>query len=124
MACVAEDVADGGRDIGRRERGRGHLVEEGLEQVVVLAVHQHDADRRMLEGPGGPQPPNPPPTMMTVGLEELDLSPPLAPYVGHEDIGGLDPGQGVGLVLVEDHPVPGGHGDPGLALEHLDAARQ
>jgi len=46
-----EDVADRGRDVGRVQGRRGDLVEQGLEQVMVLAVHHHHLDRRIRERP-------------------------------------------------------------------------
>ncbi len=45
----AHDAPDRGCDVRRRERGRGHLVEQRLEQVVILAVDQHDAKGRTAE---------------------------------------------------------------------------
>ena len=50
---VAQHVADGGGDLALGEDPGGHLVEQGLEEVVVGPVDQGDADRRPLEGPGG-----------------------------------------------------------------------
>jgi hypothetical protein len=41
-----EHLADRGGDLGRRQRGRGHLVEQGLEDVVVLAVEEQDVQVR------------------------------------------------------------------------------
>ena len=49
---VAQDVADGRRDLPLREDAGGDLVEQGLEQVVVCPVDQGDPDRRPLEGAG------------------------------------------------------------------------
>jgi hypothetical protein len=40
--------------------------------------------------------------------------------VGQEEVGGLEGLQRAELVFVEDDPVPGKHGDPGLALESFD----
>ncbi len=50
---VPQDVADGGRDLALREDPGGHLVEQGLEEVVVRPVDDGDADGRPLEGAGG-----------------------------------------------------------------------
>ena len=50
---VAEDVADGRCDLALREDPGGHLVEQGLEEVVVGPVDEGDPHRRPLEGPGG-----------------------------------------------------------------------
>jgi len=41
---LAQDVADGARDCWRGQAGRGHLVEQGLEQVMVGAVDDDDLD--------------------------------------------------------------------------------
>ena len=49
---IAQDVADGRRDGGRRQAGRGHLVEQGLEKVVVGAVDDDDFDVRVRQGFG------------------------------------------------------------------------
>ena len=40
----AQDVADGRRHRGRGQTGRGHLVEQGLKQVVVGAVDERHLD--------------------------------------------------------------------------------
>jgi hypothetical protein len=43
VGLLAQDAADGRGDVGRGQRGGGHLVEQGLEDVVVLAVDDRDA---------------------------------------------------------------------------------
>src|SRR5947208_3065841 len=41
--CLArEDAADWRRDVGRRQGGRGDLVEQRLEQVIVAAINDRD----------------------------------------------------------------------------------
>ena len=49
----AEDAADGAGDVGGGEGGGGDLVEEGLEEVVVAAVDEGDADGCLGEALGG-----------------------------------------------------------------------
>ncbi len=44
-----EDRADRGRDVGRREDGGRHLVEERLERMVVPAVDERDPTRGVPE---------------------------------------------------------------------------
>ena len=55
VALVAQDVAQRRGDVTGREPGRGHLVEQRLEQVVVGAVDQGDVDRRLGQRPRRPQ---------------------------------------------------------------------
>ena len=50
---VAEDVADSRGDLPFREDAGRHLVEQGLEEVVVGAVDQRDPDRCPPQGLGG-----------------------------------------------------------------------
>ena len=45
----AQQVADGRGDVPRREDGRRHLVEQGLEEVVVPAVEERDADGGLVQ---------------------------------------------------------------------------
>ena len=52
----AEHAPDRGRDVGGVQGGRGHLVEEGLEEVVVPPVHDGHLRGGALEGLGGVQP--------------------------------------------------------------------
>ena len=42
IPVASQDPADGRRDVARRECGRGHLIEQRLEHVVIAAVHQRD----------------------------------------------------------------------------------
>ena len=56
VALVAQDVAQRRGDRRRREPGGGHLVEQGLEQMMVAAIDQRDLDRRALELAHGPEP--------------------------------------------------------------------
>jgi hypothetical protein len=44
VSRIAQDRADRARDVRRRQPRRGHLVEERLEQVMVSAVHDGDAN--------------------------------------------------------------------------------
>jgi hypothetical protein len=53
VGLAAEDPADGRRDVGRRESGGGHLVEQRLEQVMVVSIENHDLHRRASERAGG-----------------------------------------------------------------------
>ena len=46
----AEDGADRPGDVAGRERGRRHLVEQRLEQMVVVPVDQRDLGRRAGQG--------------------------------------------------------------------------
>jgi hypothetical protein len=48
-----------GRDLGRRERPGGDLVDERLEEVEVAPVDEGHRDRRVLEVLGGLQPAEP-----------------------------------------------------------------
>ncbi len=47
---------DGSGDVAGVERRRRHLVQHGLKEVVVPAIHHGHPDRRALERPGGIQP--------------------------------------------------------------------
>jgi hypothetical protein len=55
VALPAQDVADRRGDIARRQPGRRHLVQEGLEDVVVLLVDQDHVDAGAAQRTGGPQ---------------------------------------------------------------------
>ena len=44
VALVAQLAADRHRDLRGRQAGHGHLIEQGLEQVVIAAVDQRDVD--------------------------------------------------------------------------------
>ncbi len=46
----AQHAADGRGDVGRIQRGGGHLVEERLEEVVVAAIDHRDPHRRPPQG--------------------------------------------------------------------------
>ena len=59
VLLAAEDPADRSRDVRRAEGGRGHLVEQGLEEVVVRAVDHRDAHRGAFQGAGCGQPAEP-----------------------------------------------------------------
>ena len=52
VAHAAQHVADGRRDLPLGEDAGGHLVEEGLEEVMVGPVDDGDPHRRPLQGPG------------------------------------------------------------------------
>jgi hypothetical protein len=49
VALPAQDVAQGRRDVRRGEAGGGHLVQERLEDVMVVAVDERDLDGRMAQ---------------------------------------------------------------------------
>ena len=53
VALLPEQVPDGRRNGRGRQPGRGHLVEQGLEEVVVGLVHQGHIHRRAPQGAGG-----------------------------------------------------------------------
>src|ERR1019366_6584715 len=46
ILMLGEDLANGRRDLCRRQSCRRHLVEQRLKGVMVLAVHQGDLDRQ------------------------------------------------------------------------------
>ena len=48
---AVEDPAQRPRDVGRRQLGRGQLVEQRLELVVVVAIEQRDRRRRAWPAP-------------------------------------------------------------------------
>ena len=50
-----QHMADRRADVGRRERGGRHLIEQGLEEVVVLPVDERHMHRRMGQRAGGTQ---------------------------------------------------------------------
>ncbi len=50
VALPPQDVAQGRRDVRRGEPGRGHLVEERLEDVMVVVIDEGDADGGAAEG--------------------------------------------------------------------------
>jgi hypothetical protein len=56
VSRIAQDRAERARDVRRRQRRRGHLVEERLKQVMVSAVHDGDADRMAGQPARGVQP--------------------------------------------------------------------
>jgi hypothetical protein len=43
---VAQDIADGGGDLAFRQDPGGHLIEQGLEEMMVGAIDQGYPDRR------------------------------------------------------------------------------
>ncbi len=45
VGLPAENRPDGRGDVPRREARRGDLVEQGLEEVIVVAVDERDPDR-------------------------------------------------------------------------------
>ena len=49
VALVAQDVAQRGGDGRRGEAGGGHLVEQGLEEVMVAAVDERDVHGRLAQ---------------------------------------------------------------------------
>ncbi len=48
-AVVTKQSADRKGDVAGREAGRCHLIEQGLEQVIVVAIDQRDVDRLILQ---------------------------------------------------------------------------
>ena len=44
ILLASHHAANRRRDVGRRQGGQRHLIQEGLESVVILAVHDGDAD--------------------------------------------------------------------------------
>ena len=56
---LGEDRPQWAGDVGRGELGRGDLVQEGLELVVVVAVEQRDVDVVLGELLGAPDPGEP-----------------------------------------------------------------
>ena len=56
VRLVPDDGAHAVGDVVGRQPGGGHLVEEGPEAVVVVAVDEGDVDREGGQGPGGAQP--------------------------------------------------------------------
>jgi hypothetical protein len=54
IALLAQDVAQRRGDRGRGEAGCGDLVQQGLEQVVILAIDQRDVDGRVAQAPHCP----------------------------------------------------------------------
>ena len=59
VLLATEHRSDRRGDVARVERGRGHLVEHRLEQVVVAAVHHRYPDRRAAQPLGGIEPGEP-----------------------------------------------------------------
>lgn len=54
IALLAQDVAQRRGDIRCRQAGGGDLIQQRLEQVMVLAVDQGDADAGIVERAGCP----------------------------------------------------------------------
>ena len=52
----ADDVAQRLGDVRRRKRGRGHLVKQRLEEMMILPVEQRDADIGLAQRLGRLQP--------------------------------------------------------------------
>src|SRR5207249_9500461 len=55
VGLAAQDGAHRAGDLLRLEAGGGELVEERLEEVVVVAIHQHHVDWRLAESARGAQ---------------------------------------------------------------------
>ena len=53
---VPQHVAYGGRDLALREDPGGHLVQQGLEEMVIGPVDEGDPHVGPFEGTGGEQP--------------------------------------------------------------------
>ena len=73
--CLRRIRRIGRRDVGRAQGGRGHLVEQGLEEVVVRAVDDGDAHGRALQG-AAPRssPPKPAPRITTWGRCSISVA--------------------------------------------------
>ena len=56
VRVVPQDVADGRRDLALREDPGRHLVQQGLEEMVVGPVDEGDPHLGPLEGAGGEEP--------------------------------------------------------------------
>src|SRR3712207_9393008 len=56
VALPAKRLPDGHRDLAGRHDGRGDLVEQRLEQVVIGAIDDRDVDRRMTQHACGLEP--------------------------------------------------------------------
>ena len=56
VVVVAQHPADRRGDVARRQAGRGHLIQQRLEDVVIVAVDQRHSHRRAPERLGGKQP--------------------------------------------------------------------
>ena len=59
VVLLVHELADGVADRLRVQHVGGHLVEQRLERVVVVAVHQHHVHRCLLELAGGADAPEP-----------------------------------------------------------------
>ena len=59
VLVLAYHVPDRRRDLTGRKQARCHLIQQGLEQVVVAPVDQGDIDRLAAQPPGGGQPAEP-----------------------------------------------------------------
>ena len=59
VILATENPADRSRDVRRAEGCSGHLVEQGLEKVVVRAVNHRDAHGGSFQGAGCVQPAEP-----------------------------------------------------------------
>jgi hypothetical protein len=55
ISLVAQNGADGLRDVGGRKRRGGHLVQKWLKQMVVIAIDYQHFRRRMPQCAGGEQ---------------------------------------------------------------------
>ncbi len=53
IPVAAQNAADRRGDVGGRKAGRRHLVEERLEEMIVVAVDDRDAERRAGKRLGG-----------------------------------------------------------------------
>ena len=64
---VTEDPADRGGDVGRAQRGGGHLVEERLEEMMIGAVEDRDPPGARRSARAAASPAKPAPMMTTRG---------------------------------------------------------
>ena len=71
LRLAAQDAPDRRGDLGGRQPGGRHLVEQRLEQVVVRAVDQRHVDGRPREAARRGEPAKPPPTITTRGRASM-----------------------------------------------------
>ena len=88
-----QDAADRRGDVGRREPGGRHLIEQRLEQVIVVLVDDGDVERLPASALAADSPPKPAPTMTTRGLV-MAISPYGPSLSSHMGAAGLRPAIG------------------------------
>jgi hypothetical protein len=55
IALAPEQMTDRRGDVARRQRGRRHLIEQRLKEMMIRPVDHRDADRRVPQGARGGQ---------------------------------------------------------------------